>query len=469
MKDEIDLSDRLSVDELEAALYDPAKRAEVSLDEIFEDHTAEDIIEESFSRALIEEERRGKRILVPDSDRSMSRILFITKDRTHLDPESMSMRTILSLAALVDEVHIIVFTPFGSREVTKRYSDNVWIYSASAQFWWLLPFAARAKAKEQLSFVDGFRPDVIVGLDPFESGLAALLIGKKYDRPVQIHVRENFTQSSFTKGKKGNRWRKRLAKYVLRRADSIRTETSVLEKIVGKIAPRIDDIHSLPRYHNFKALIDAEPSFDVHEKYQQFVFTILTIGDLRADSHLHDTFSALNDILHNPRIGLIVIGDGPARGLFEKKTEILGIKKNVVFVPQPDDLVSYLKTSDVLVETDTSKESEVRVLMAAAAGLPLIMYETDFRNDMFKDGESASIIESGDVYTLSRNVTAFVNNQALRIQYEEAAQYMVKTRLSEDEGTYYRALRDSIEIVLASPEVGHSETVVDEASLGEQS
>lgn len=458
-----DLSDRLAIEDYEAAKYDPAQRELITLSEAIEEgpQTAEDIILRSLSYAPIQEERAGKRVLEHESVRSSSRVLFVTKDQSYIDPDSTQMKTMFSLAALIDELHIIVLVSFGSREQTKRHGSNVWIYRTSAQYWWLTPFAARSVAKEQLSFADGFRADVVVALDPYESGLSAYLIGRHFDRPVQIHVSEDFTSDGFLKAEKGNQWRRHVARFVLRRADSIRTRTGRVRTLVQSIAKDVSDIHMLPRLYNFKQLIDAKPQFDVHEKYQQFVFTILAFGELRADSHLHDTFSALHAILHNPRIGLIIIGDGPARPLFEEKVEILGIKKNVVFLPKADDLVSYLKTADVLVETGVQSSSEEHVLMAAAAGLPLVMYETELRKDMFKDGESATLVPLGDVYTLSRSVSAFVNHQSLRIQYSEAAQYMVKTRLVEDEVTHYRALRDSIEVVIAKPDIEETKAHTD--------
>ena len=125
-----------------------------------------------------------------------------------------------------------------------------------------------------------------------------------------------------------------------------------------------------------------------------------------------------------------------------------------MFLSQVDDLTSYLKTSDVLIQTDTSKASEDIVLKAAASGLPMVMYETDMRKDLFEDGESAALCEKGDPYAISKKITELLNDTGLRTRYKTAAQHMVETRLLEDETTYYRAYRDSIELALISPEKG---------------
>ena len=443
---------------LDEAWYNQSTRAQYTLDTLINDSSidpdsAEAIIRDDLSRNTVDQEIAGERIVAQESRRSMSRILFVTKDQGYLEKGSVPMQTIEMLSTLFDEIHILVLMPLGIREKTERLSNNVWTYRATAQYWWWLPFSAVEKAKEELSFAQGFRPDIVVGLDPYESGLAALKIGKKFDRPVQIHVRDNFLSSKFTHRAKHNGWRKKMAKYVLKRAKSVRVETSALLATLQKKFSRISDIRVLPQFHNFHSLISAQPDFDVHERYKDYVFVALAVGPYTAQSHLHDTFSALNSVLHNPRIGMIVAGTGPAKNLFEEKAKLLGIEKNVIFLsPSPREMISLLKTSDVLVHTDTSEQSEGIALKAAAAGLPTIMYATDLRNDLFEHGVSASLCEPGDISGITEEFNRFLNDQGLRMQYKDYARNMVETRLDEDETNYYRAFRDSIELALETKE-----------------
>lgn len=456
-----------SDDDLFEASMDASKMAGLSLDEVLGEESLEDIIEHELSYTSVDEERRAQKIIDPDSGRTMSRVLFVTTQREYLEVESASIQSMLSLAAYFDEVHIIVLAQLGKKkERQNRVADNLWVYQADATHWWKLPWEGLDKADEQLSFTENFRADIIVALDPFESGLAARMIAKKHGRALQVHVSENFMSEHFLKAQKGNKWRRRLAKYILKRTPSIRTSSSGIEEMVRKLVKKKSDVRVLPQFYNFKEILRAKPTFDVHERYKDFVFVMLAFGEMTADSKLHDTFSALNIVLHNPRIGLVVIGDGPAKHLFEEKVELLGIKKNVVFLSRTNELASFLKTADVMIETRTSKESEKQVLQAAAAGLPLIMYETELRNSLFKDGESASIVESGDIRSLTKRTNDFLNNQAMRIQYKSASQHIVSSRLVEDETTYYRAFRDSIEVALFAgtehEEVGEIEKETDE-------
>lgn len=425
-----------------------SQKAQSVLNDILGQGTAEEIIQSELSRTSIESERQGAHVIERETGRERSRVLFVTKDPSYLEEKSVEILSLEALMSLFDEMHIIVMLPLGGKEVVKRLHSNMWIYSVRARYWWQLPEAALKAAKNQLSFADGFRPDIIVGLDPFESGLAAHRIARAFGRPYQVHVTEDFFLDRYKKAEKHNKWRVRMAKYVLKRTDGVRTTTTPIAQSLAAHLPNIRDVQVLPQFHNFRSFLDAEPAFNVHGKYKDFLYVALAFGPLTADSHLHDTFSALNQVLQNPRIGLVVIGKGPARSLFEEKIELLGIKRNVVLLPEAPDLVSYLKTADVLVQTDVSKESEDIVLQAAAAGLPTVMFKTDLREDLFDDGESASLCEVGDVHGIQQGFKALLNNIALRRQYKNAARHVVETRLVEDRDVYYRALRDSIEVTL---------------------
>lgn len=434
--------------EIEDPAFLQSEKAQAALETILDETSAEEIITRELSTTSIESERAGQQLVKRTSERAKSRVLFLTKDPTYLEKESMDAKTLISLAPLFDEVHVMVLLPLGGKEDAKRWKDNMWVYRVRARYAKQIPRRAVQAAEEQLSFADGFRPDVIVALDPFESGRAAYQISKKFNRPYQVHVEEDFFTDRFKKARKRNKWRVRIAKSNLAHAYAVRTSTTKIAEVLKKQIKNIRDVRVLPQFYNFRSFLDAKPSFNVHERYKDFIYTALAFGPLTADSHLHYTFSALYQTLHNPRIGLIVIGTGPAKKLFEEKVELLGIEKNVIFLAEATDLVSFLKTADVLVQTDTSRESEEIVLKAAAAGLPTVMYATDLRSDLFKDGDSASICEAGDVHAIEEGFKTILNNLALRTQYRNNARNVVETRLVEDEETYFLALRDSIEMTL---------------------
>src|SRR3989344_1012855 len=432
---------------LDAASYDPSKRAEAVLNHILSGDD-DKIVAPEEAKVPVKEALEGKPILEQSLGRAMSRVLFVTTRDEVLVEGSAERQYYLNLAAHFDEVHILFLSSRRGSEDVIRGGSNLWVYPVRSKYWWSLPFKGKRAANENLTFGGGFRPDIVVGIDPFEAGLSAYMIAHKYQRPWQLHLHTDPYGPDYKDAAPDNNWRIRIANFVLRRVSSVRTSTGVIKQSVVKKFKRLSDVIVLPRFYNFTCLLNASPTFSLKEKYPDFAFIILAFGPLTATSHLHDTFAGIHQLLRNPRIGLIVIGDGPAKELFQNKTQLLGIQKSVVFHKSADDLVSYLKTADALIELDTDEESEVRVLQAASAELPIIAVETPLRSDLFKDGESALLCPKGDLVCIGQKLGRLINPVAIREQLTFAARFVAESRLHEDPTTHYQSIASSIETVL---------------------
>lgn len=428
-------------------MYDQSHRAGKVLEHVLDKDAESQEAQEEVDIAV---ERSARPIIDQTTNRTASRILFVTSDISVLTSESELQNEYISLSGYFDEVHVLVLVNRKGKNDSIRCSDRTWVYSVYDTHWWRIPFSARKVASERLVFNENIRPDVVVGADPYEAGLSALKIAQTFNRPLQIHVPDDFTQSAFLDLNAHNVWRRRIAKYVLKRTKSVRAKTYAVKEMLHKNFKRIIDLEVLPKFYNFSGYLSAQPSFDLHDTYKDYVFIILTFGPLTADSYLHDVFASLHQTLHNPRIGLIVIGDGPAKDLFKEKVAILGIEQNVIFKSSTDDLISHYKTADVLVEVGTTRESEEHIMRSAAAGLPIIAVETELRNDLFKDGHSAFLCAKEEVQCIGQRLTKFLNSPALRKQFARQGEQITRDRLIENPESYYRAYRDTIEVILST-------------------
>lgn len=434
----------------EEGILDPAKRAEEVLEQILGNEEAVRDAVPDKARMTVADAIAARPVLDQDTGRVKPRVLIVTTNENVLQYGTSIREEFVSLARQLDELHVMCLIARQGKEGFDRAGENLWFYQVRAKHWWNLPGAAKRAAVEALTWNGAPRPDIVVGVDPFEAGWAARTIARKFGRPVQYHVYTDFFHPDYKEAAPDNNWRIRLAKFLLRRAKSVRTPTTLLKEILAKKFRRIGDLSVLPRFYNFTGLLDSKPAFDLHQKFKDFVFIILAFGPLTATSPLHDLFAALNRLLRNPRIGLLVIGDGPARAIFQEKVKILGIEKSVVFQKEMEDQVSHLKTADLMVELNTDEESETRVLQAAAAGLPLVMRVTDLRRDLFKDGTSAFLCEPDDILCISEKTSKFINTAILREQFSDFAEDIARERLHEDPEAHFQALALSIEAALVS-------------------
>lgn len=396
----------------------------------------------------VEEAINESTVYKASSNRNETRVLFISRDESLLNPTQQSLDGYTNISDLFDEVHILILRQgIKAKNPVLRVAKNVWLYTASDRDWWKTPFAGMSLARQQLVFAEGFRPDLIIARDPFESTVLGLMLSKKYQRPLQLHILEDYSKLEFIKKDKRNIWRSRLAPYVISRIKSVRTSTVALHDLI-KIKFSVKDLAVLPRFNNYESLISIPQTIDLRARYKPFVFIMLYIGKLTNESAVNRAIDAGRFGLRNPHVGLIILGDGPAKKMFEKRAEILGIKEQVVFETDVRDVVPYLKSANVLIVPDVDIESEEVALKGAAAGIPMVLSRTPVREDIFTDGESALFCAPDNIDEFSLKLNILMNDVLLRKHMVQLAQEMIVAKFHDDPNKYLNAYRKSLEQVL---------------------
>jgi glycosyltransferase involved in cell wall biosynthesis len=400
---------------------------------------------EEVKRVSVEEALKAAPVYQSGETRNVTRVLFISQDSALLNPTTQSLDGFLDISTLFDEVHIVILREgIPAKNPVLRVGANIWLYTASSRSWLLTAHAGIKVIEEQLVFAAGFRPDLIVARDPFESAIVADKIARRFARPAQLHILEDYTVAEFLKKSPHNFWRRFIPRFVIPRFSSVRTANSTIEKIIAKKFT-VPDLAVLPRFQNYNAIIAAKATVDLKEIYKPFIFFIVFIGKLGHESTLYRAIDAARFVLRNPRVGLLVVGDGPAKSEFQRRTKILEIEKQVVFETRDIDTIAYLKSANLVVVTDTDADSEEVVLQAAAAGTPLIMARTEKREDLFEHGVSGYLCEQSDVQAFADRISDILNSVGLRKVFSERAQAMVQETFHQNIREYKEAYRASIE------------------------
>lgn len=396
-------------------------------------------------KVTAEQAMKEDRVYKVSSERNVTRVLFISQNTELLNPVTQSLDGYIDIRNLFDEVHILILRQgISPKNPVLRVAANVWLYTAAAKYWWRTPKAGMELLEEQLVFASGFRPDLIVARDPFESAVVAIRAAKKYGKPSQLHILEDYSTSDFIKQKKANFWRLFFPFFTVPKFLSIRTFTdTILTRLQKKSV--IPDVAVLPRYQNYEAILTMETTLNLKEKYKPFVFFLIYVGSLGHESTFYRAVDAARFVLKNRRVGMIVLGDGSARSEFEKRAKMLGIEGQVVFETWVEDVVPYLKSGNILIVTDTDTGSEELVLKAAAAGIPTVMSRTDKREDIFDHGESAFLCEADDVQAFTDRINDLLNNVGLRRTFTENSQDIIRRKFHHDPREYQEAYRTSIE------------------------
>lgn len=396
-------------------------------------------------RVGVEEALRQERIVKTDTYRSATRVLFISQDATLLNPDTQSLDGYLEVKDLFDEVHVLILrTGIPAKNPSLRVAENVWLYTASARSWWQLGKKGITLAEEQMVFGNGFRADLIVARDPFESAWVGMKLAEQYQRPLQIHVLKDYTSNAF-KDKMHKRFlRQFMPRVTIPAAVSVRAETAVIMEMLQKRFS-IPDLSLLPRLSLHQSELEHAPVINLADKYRQFSFFMLYVGKLGHDSTFFRALDAARFALANQRVGMIVIGDGPAKAEFQKRAKVLGIEKQLVFERAIDNEYSYLKSANVLLVTDTDEASNEIVLKGAAAGIPLILAENEYRNDLFESGVTALLCPADSTQAFSDAINEALNNINPRKTMAAQAKELIKNKFHQDVKEYRKAFQTSLE------------------------
>jgi glycosyltransferase involved in cell wall biosynthesis len=386
------------------------------------------------------------------SERDSVRLLIFTKNVAMRQLGSLAQKRLLELSGIFAEIHVIILNEQAEETVpTVRLTENVWIYSTESVHWWKIGFDAYRIANEQLVFAGGFRADIVVAEDPFESAAAAHFIADKYDRPLQVHVLEDIYDEEFKDRDEHNIWRLFIARYVLHRADCIRTTSDFVRSRIVDEHPKLEQFtETLPVYYNLEAWRDMSPTINLKEKYPQFKFIILHVSSMQTKSHTPEVIQGIAPILRlYPTIGLVVVGNGPYRSALEKQVIALGIQGQVEFEPVPDEIVSHMKSSNILIHLSEDPNEDTVVLEAATVKLPMIASTASIAGTLFKNEESAFLCDGADPACVSYYTKSFLNDNQSRSRLAMNAQEAVFQRIEQDYTAYLLAYRSSIERCVA--------------------
>lgn len=400
----------------------------------------------------VRDARTGQHILEHESNRNGIRLLILTRDATIAIQGSLAERRILALSQVFSEIHIIILgVNEGNDDASLRIAENVWFYRTSSHFWWKMGFDAYRIANEQLTFAGGFRADIILAEDPFESGVTGYYLAKRHERPLQIHVLEDFYDPVFKEQDTHNYLRIYMAEFSLKRADTIRTKSEYLLEEITALYPRLKDhTEVLPLYHNLEAWRDHTPLFSLHERYPQFKFIMLCISAMQNRSHTAEIIAGAAPLLHQyPTIGLIIVGSGPLRSALEKQAIALDVHNQIEFEPTPNEYISHMKSANILIHLSEDTEEDDVVMAAAAVRLPIIGGTRGLAGDLFINDETAQLCENTDATCVSNKINHYLNSNQTRVQCALNAQEVIFDRIEQDYGAYLDAYRESIERALA--------------------
>jgi len=345
-------------------------------------------------------------------------VLMISTDRNIFLEGSDAQKRMQEYAALVKELHIIVFTKSGFKELP--FAPNARTYPTNSLSRWLYVSGAYFLAKRL--FWAGNQSDIslITAQDPFETGLAGFFISRTLRRPLHLQVHTDLFAPTFRRGSFINFLRVPIAKFLFRQSASIRAvseriKTSILHKMKFAVnrSPRVT---VLPVFVDAEKFINTPPSFDLREEYKGFDLLVLVVARLEKEKNVLGALRLLEDTYRakpNLSVGLVIVGSGSQEKSLRKHAARTGLGGAVFFQGWQSDLVSYYKTADLLLVTSEYEGYGRMFVEAAASGCPVLTRDVGAARDILASWNSI-ICPEKDRVCLLRNLKNLASDRTLR-------------------------------------------------------
>ena len=193
--------------------------------------------------------------------------------------------------------------------------------------------------------------DVVTTQDPFYRGIVGMRLAKKMNIRLNVQVHADLNAQGFLK--------KRMAKKVLKKADSIRV-------VSEKIREQVEEIGVTAPITVLPVFVDTA-RFSSIERTPSDVPTILWIGRFESEKYPLRAISIHKEVWeHIPEVKLIMLGAGSL------EDELKEVADNSISFPGHVDPVEYLETATVVLSTSRAESWGASIVEALAAGVPVV-------------------------------------------------------------------------------------------------
>jgi glycosyltransferase involved in cell wall biosynthesis len=198
------------------------------------------------------------------------------------------------------------------------------------------------------------RYDVVTSQDPFWRGLISWWLARRMGAKLNLQVHADLKGQSF--------FRRALATFLLRRADTIRPQSARVAEEVRKIGVK-GKITTLPVFID-TARVTGVP----RARHPHFTKTILWIGRFEEEKDPAFAISVLKEVrAQGVDAGLIMLGSGTLGSQLRRVAEGLPVE-----FPGWQEPAKYFAMADVVLSTSPFESYGASIVESLAAGVPVV-------------------------------------------------------------------------------------------------
>jgi len=215
------------------------------------------------------------------------------------------------------------------------------------------------------------RPDVATAQDPFETGIAAWIVAKRFGVPLHVQVHTDFLDPEYQTHSFLNRIRVRIARFILRRASGIRVVSDRIRRsVVVSCQVPSARISVLPMYADIERITRLLPDSGMRARFEHCRAKVLVVARLESEKRVSLAIDAFARTAPEDAC-LIVVGEGSERAALGQQAQELGIAGKVFFEGGAE-AAPYYHLADVVLVPSEYEGYGLVIVEALGMGKPVI-------------------------------------------------------------------------------------------------
>jgi glycosyltransferase involved in cell wall biosynthesis len=199
----------------------------------------------------------------------------------------------------------------------------------------------------------------------------------------------------------------------------MKTLPSIPQKKIIAIPNSVD----VQRYSKYRERTILRRNLGLAERHQ-VAAVVATFKEQKGHRYLLD---ALPEVLKNfPNLVVLFIGDGELKAALQNRTLELGLKNNVLFLGNRQDVPALLAASDLFILPSLWEGLPMALIEAMASGLPVIATQVSGTSQVMIHEETGLLVKPGNSSELAHAIKELLSNTSLSVQMGNAARRRVE-------------------------------------------
>jgi N-acetyl-alpha-D-glucosaminyl L-malate synthase BshA len=158
---------------------------------------------------------------------------------------------------------------------------------------------------------------------------------------------------------------------------------------------------------------------------------LVHVSNFRPVKRVPDVIEVFARVAEQRPARLLLVGDGPERGLVARRVRALGLQQRVCFLGSMVEFADYLRHADLFLLPSETESFGLAALEALACGVPVLASDVGGLPSVVQDGQTGRLTPVRDVQAMSEAALSLLEDESARKAMAVRARQDVLQRFSQ--------------------------------------